>query len=49
LLTRAGKADLADPTLLVQENDTVTLAVAGDAMDALEQHVAAATAEKGHH
>ena len=47
-LTRAGKASLADLNLIVQENDTVTLAVAGDAMDALEQHVAAAT-EKGHH
>ena len=48
-LTRTGKASLADLSLLVQENDTVTLAVAGDAMDALEQHVAAAAAEKGHH
>jgi trk system potassium uptake protein TrkA len=47
-LTRAGKASLADLTLIVQENDTVTLAVAGDAMDALEQHLAAAT-EKGQH
>jgi trk system potassium uptake protein TrkA len=48
-LTRAGKAGLADLSLLVQENDTVTLAVQGDAMDALEQHVAAAAAEKGSH
>jgi trk system potassium uptake protein TrkA len=48
-LTRTGKAALADLSLLVQENDTVTLAVAGDAMDALEQHVAAAATEKGQH
>lgn len=47
-LTRAGKSSLADLSLLAQENDTVTLAVAGDAMDALEQHIAA-SAEKGHH
>jgi trk system potassium uptake protein TrkA len=46
-LTRAGKAGLADLSLLIQENDVVTLAVAGDAMDALEQHVAV-QAGKGH-
>ncbi|MCU1377573.1 MAG: transport system, NAD-binding component [Acidimicrobiales bacterium] len=47
-LTRAGKAGLADLSLLIQENDVVTLAVAGDAMDALEQHIAA-SAGKDHH
>jgi trk system potassium uptake protein TrkA len=47
-LTRAGKAGLADLSLLIQENDVVTLAVAGDAMDALELHIAA-SAGKDHH
>jgi trk system potassium uptake protein TrkA len=46
-LTRAGKATLANLSLLAQENDVVTLAVAGDAMDALEQHIAA-SAGKDH-
>lgn len=35
-LTRAGKATLPDPSLLVQENDVVAMTVAGDAMSALE-------------
>lgn len=46
-LTRAGKGRIADLTLLVQENDVVTLSVNGDAMDALEAHLAG-PAGKGH-
>jgi trk system potassium uptake protein TrkA len=40
-LTRAGKAGLADPSTLVQEDDVVTLAIAGDAMTDFDAHVAA--------
>jgi trk system potassium uptake protein TrkA len=47
-LTRAGKARLADAAALVQENDVVTLSVNGDAMDALEAHLAGPAAGKGH-
>lgn len=47
-LTRAGKAGLADLGLLAQENDAVTLAVVGDAMDALEQHLAAPSGKDQH-
>jgi trk/ktr system potassium uptake protein len=46
-LTRAGKARIADVTTLVQENDVVTVSVNGDAMEALEAHLAA-PAGKGH-
>jgi trk system potassium uptake protein TrkA len=47
-LTRAGTARLADPTVLVQENDVVTMSVNGDALDALEGHLAGPAAGKGH-
>jgi hypothetical protein len=47
-LTRAGKARLAEVTALVQENDVVTVSVNGDAMDALEAHLAGPPAGKGH-
>jgi len=46
-LTRAGKGRIAELPMLVQENDVVTLSVNGDAMDALEAHLAA-PAGKGH-
>ena len=46
-LTRSGKATLPDLSLLVQENDVVTVSVIGDAMDAFEASVAGATG-KGH-
>lgn len=39
-LTRAGSAALADPTLLVQEGDVVTVTVAGDSMLALDERLA---------
>jgi trk system potassium uptake protein TrkA len=45
-LTRAGKARLAQLDTLVQENDVVTVSVNGDAMEALEAHLAAPA--KGH-
>ena len=38
-LTRAGKATLANPAMLIQENDVVTVAVSGDAMPAFDRHV----------
>lgn len=41
-LTRAGKASLVDLSLLVQDLDIVTFAVAGDAMDDLDRHIDAA-------
>lgn len=39
-LTRAGRATLADATLLVQEGDVVTVTVAGDSMLALDDRLA---------
>jgi trk system potassium uptake protein len=40
-LTRTGKAQLPDLSLLAQENDTVTVCVAGDAMEAFEERIGA--------
>lgn len=40
VLTRTGAAALADPTLLVQEGDVVTVTVAGDSMLALDERLA---------
>ena len=48
-MTRAGKAGLANPSTLVQENDVITVAVAGDAMGDFDKHVAAPAGEGGHH
>jgi trk system potassium uptake protein TrkA len=42
-LTRAGKAALAETTLLVQEDDLVTVAVAGAALTDFDAHVAEPT------
>lgn len=42
-LRRTGKATLADPSLLIQENDVVTLTVVGDAMGALDERLAGPT------
>ena len=39
-LTRAGRASIADRALLVQEGDVVAMAVAGDALTALEYRLA---------
>jgi trk system potassium uptake protein TrkA len=47
-LTRAGSARLADTSLLVQENDVVTISVNGDSMEALEARLAGPDAGKGH-
>jgi trk system potassium uptake protein len=47
-LTRAGKAGLAEPSTLIQENDVITVAVVGDAMTAFDEHVAAAPAGGSH-
>jgi trk system potassium uptake protein TrkA len=38
-LTRTGKASIAEASLLAQENDVVTLAVMGDALEALEERL----------
>jgi trk system potassium uptake protein TrkA len=46
-LTRSGTASLPDRSLLVQENDVVTVSVLGDAMEAFEAHLGGA-AGKGH-
>jgi trk system potassium uptake protein TrkA len=46
-LTRTGKASLIDVALLAQENDVVTIAVMGDAMEALEERLT--TSGKDHH
>jgi trk system potassium uptake protein len=46
-LTRTGKAQLADLSLLAQENDVVTVSVVGDAMHDLEDRINADDG-KGH-
>jgi len=47
-LSRLGVSRLPDPSLILQEGDVLYLAVSGDGVDALDQHLLAEPSKGGH-